>query len=626
MKNISPRRLLLLGLALVAPMLLIMALGAKNAPEPSWPVLAKETAEEISLSEAWDMLNDPLPGRRAAVVNTELVIETPLSSYSETGRVIETLDEIEALAAGAEPGLSPDGKLVHHTAQLPYPPSRFITAMAQDAEVDVRIVEPLKTQPSWIDRIIAIAPALLLIGLLILFFSRGATKSLGLSSAFNLVATEDLKESFEDVAGINEARGELEEIVTFLKDPKKASRLGGRMPKGALFDGPPGSGKTLLARALAKEAGVPFLTIEASGVNQLFVGAGAMKIRRAFKEARKHAPCIIFIDEIDAMGKARGSTSSGAGDEKETTLNALLVELDGFDARDGVFLIAATNRPEVLDPALTRRGRIDRRITVDLPDLEARKEVLKVHCRKIKAVVGLDIDAIAQTTFGFSGADLAALVNEAALMATRSERDYVEAVDFEAARDRLIVGLSGRQRKLSEADRDLTAVHEAGHALIAALSPDADPIEKATILPQGRAAGYVMQAPTEDRAFETQDRLLARIEVAVAGREAERLVFGEGAITTGAASDIEQATRAARAMVSRFGMSQHGFVQIDPSDPMLFDAQNPPLREISRLISEAQARVSQKLEANRERLDALAQALRVSETLTGEEVMQIAQA
>ena len=626
MKNISPRRLLLLGLALVAPMLLIMALGAKNAPEPSWPVLAQQTAEEVSLSKAWDMLNEPLPGRRAAVVNTELVIETPLSSYGETGRVIEDLDDAGDPVKDGPPGLDPDGNLVHHYAQLPYPPSRFITAMAQEAEVDVQIVEPLKTQPSWIDRVIAIAPALLLIGLLILFFSRGATKSLGLNSAFQVVATDDLKESFDDVAGMGSARDELEEIVTFLKDPKKASRLGGRMPKGALFDGPPGTGKTLLARALAKEAGVPFLTIEASGVNQLFVGAGSMKIRRAFKEARKHAPCIIFIDEIDAMGKARGGASSGAGDEKETTLNALLVELDGFDARDGVFLVAATNRPEVLDPALTRRGRIDRRITVDLPDLEARKEVLKVHCRKIKAVVGLDIDTIAQTTFGFSGADLAALVNEAALVATRAEREYVELADFEAARDRLVVGLSGRQRRLSEADRELTAVHEAGHALIAALNPNADPIEKATILPQGRAAGYVMQAPTEDRSFETQDRLLARIEVAVAGREAERLVFGEGAITTGAASDIQQATSAARAMVTRFGMSQQGFLHIDPNDPMLIDPQNPPVREISRLVGEAQARVAQKLEEKRERLDALAEALMASETLLGAEVMRIAHA
>ena len=529
----------------------------------------------------------------------------------------------DAEAADPVPGLNAEGTHLHVIAQLPYPPSRMITAMVQDAAVDVQIYEPISLEPSWVDRIISIAPAILLIGLLIFFLSRGATKSLGLTSSFEVIETENLKQTFDDVAGIDAAREEIQEIVDFLKDPVKASRLGGRMPKGALFDGPPGAGKTLLARALATEAGVPCLTIEASGVKQLFVGAGAMKLKRAFREARKRAPCIIFIDEIDAMGKARGSSNSGAGDEKETTLNALLVELDGFDATEGVFVIAATNRPEVLDPALTRRGRIDRKITVDLPDLQARREILAVHCRAIKGEVGLDTDSIARSTFGFSGADLAALVNEAALMATREDRELVDLESFEKARDRLLVGLSGSKRKLNAADRELTAYHEAGHALIAAICPHADPIEKATILPQGRAGGYVMQSPNADHSYETYDRLISRIKVAVAGREAEKLIFGSGAITSGAESDIQQATRVAQSMVLRWGMSKQGFVAIDPSNGALVDPENPPVREITRIITECQDEVRQEMERNRDQLVAMADALKARETLSGDDVRKV---
>jgi len=634
MKNIPPRRLFIFGLLLILPMMLVLAFGEQTREEEPWPILAKKTAEEISLSQAWDLLNDPSEGRRAAIVGTELVIEIPaeeadkLTGLFEAGAIAgqAAADKDTGTPGGDRPkvpGLNDSGTYIHLTAEMPYPPSRMISSIVQDAAVDVRIYEPINLQPTWTDRIISIVPAILIIGLLIFFLTRGATKSLGLSSSFEVIETENLTQSFEDVAGIDAARSEIQEIVDFLKNPEEASRLGGRMPKGALFDGPPGSGKTLLARAMAKEAGVPFLTIEASGVNQLFVGAGAMKIKRAFREARKRAPCIVFIDEIDAMGKARGSSNSGAGDEKETTLNALLVELDGFDAREGVFLIAATNRPEVLDPALTRRGRIDRKITVDLPDLQARREILQVHCRSIKGAVGLDTDSIARSTFGFSGADLAALVNEAALMATRNNRDWVDLESFEKARDRLLVGLSGNQRKLNEADRNLTAYHEAGHALIAALCPHADPIEKATILPQGRAGGYVMQSPDADHSYETRDRLISRIRVAVAGREAERLVFGEGAVTSGAASDIQQATRVAQTMVLKLGMSKQGFLAIDPANGALVDPQNPPVREIRDIISSCQESVRSELEENETSLRAVAEALKSRETLSGEDIRKI---
>lgn len=626
MKKSTRIKVAVLGLLLMLPLAATTLMSPVREQQMNWPDLAKNTAEEISLTQAWSLLNNPVPGRRAGVMGDSIYIETP--STPDQDVTPEVGQDPSNPAAGflpTLPGQSADGKYIHHVAQLPYPSSEFINTAAKQSGVDVRIYEAMKFEASLTDRIISLAPLVFFGGLIIFMLSRGATKSLGLSSAFKVIKTEDIKETFDDVAGMDSARAEIEEIVNFLKNPKEACRLGGRLPKGALFDGPPGAGKTLLARAMAKEAGVPFLTIEASSVNQLFVGAGTMKIRKAFAEARKIAPCIVFIDEIDAMGKARGTTGGGGGgDEKETTLNALLVELDGFDTRDGVFLVAATNRPEVLDPALTRRGRIDRKISVDLPDIEARKSIIEVHCRKIKAVTGLDVDSIARTTFGFSGADLAALTNEAALVATRCKRDYVELQDFQTARDRLIVGLSGQQRKMNDADRRLTAIHEAGHALIAATNPNADPVEKATIMPQGRAAGYVMQSPDADRTFETYDRLMARIQVAIAGREAEALIFGPGAITSGASSDIEQATRVARAMVTRFGMSSQGFIAIDPNDPMLYDQHNPPVREINRIIEDCRSVVAINLQENRAKLEAIADALMASETIDGAEVRRLA--
>lgn len=598
MKKLTARRLALIGFAI---MMAIAALtyGRSSGDEVAeWPGAAAETADEIPISQAWRLLTTESMARQASVVGHFVFIET-LPGTPETV----------------------DGDIVK--ARLPFPAATMVSRMAEEAVIDFRIHSNQGFGPSWSDRALQILPALIIIGLLAFFLLRGATRSLGLNKSFDIIEGDKLRETFSDVAGIDAARAEIQEIVDFLKDPEEASRLGGRMPKGALFDGPPGSGKTLLARAMAREAGVPFMSIDAAGMNQIFVGAGAMKVKKVFKEARKRAPCIVFIDEIDSMGRARGGMRGGSGDEKETTLNALLVELDGFGPREGIVVIAATNRPEILDPALTRRGRIDRRISIGLPDIEGRKEILRVHCRKIKAEADLDLSMIAGTTFGFSGADLAALVNEAALHATRKGQDTVTLADFAAARDRMIVGLSGTDRKLSEEDRRLTAVHEAGHAMIAALEPHADPIEKVTILPQGRAAGYVMQSPNQDRIFETRARLNARIRVAVAGRVAEEVVFGRDAITSGAMSDIEQATRIAREMVMTLGMSDLGFIRFDPNDFALQDMENPPVREVRRMINDAMAQVMQIMTQKKDLLIGLSDTLVQQEVMTGADVSRL---
>ena len=600
MRGIKPNRLLV-GAVLAGVLGLCLSLldyGRTDPPE--WPLSQEGSAEEISLSEAWRLVEDEALARRAAVLGTHVYIEalTPAEDGGEAG--VETL-----------------------RAQLPFPADDIITQMVREGAIEVRVHRNHAFQASWTDRILQIAPALLILLLLGVVLLRGGAKSLGLTSSFEVIERDRLREGFDDVAGMDEARAEIEEIVAFLRDPKGAARLGGRMPKGALFHGPPGTGKTMLARAMAKEAGVPFLSIQASGVNQIFVGAGAMKVRKAFREARRRAPCIVFIDEIDAMGRARGSSSSGAGDEKETTLNALLVEMDGFEPTEGIFVVAATNRPEVLDPALTRRGRLDRRIAVSLPDQTGRHDLLEVHRRRIKADPRLDVDRLAATTLGFSGADIASLCNEAALLATREGCDFVGQGHFAAARDRILIGMSGSRRRLGEQDRRLTTVHEAGHALVAAIAPDADPIEKATIVPQGQALGFVMQRPILDRATETRDRLVSRLRVAVAGREAEVLLLGEGHASAGASGDIEAATRLARAMVAEYGMSPLGFIRIDASDPHMVDPDRPVAREVAALIEEARDWVRTTLAERRPALEALASALDERETLTGDEVREV---
>ncbi len=603
MKRFSPRRLIILLLAFATPFLLVVML-APATPEEVWPVNAAKSAQEVSLTRALDLLRDTKVPHEGVILDGAIYVR-------ETGNLADTPDEVQAQPQTGQ----------SYRALLPFPSDSFITDVLLKTGSPIRIHSNEDYSPTLLDRMIQILPILFLVAFAILLLRRRGLRSLGLNSSYTVVNPSSISETFESVAGIETARSEIEEIVTFLKDPKAASRLGGTMPKGAIFSGPPGTGKTLLARAMAREAGVPFLTIEAAGINQLFVGAGAMKVKRAFREARKLAPCIVFIDEIDAMGRARGSSQSGAGDEKETTLNALLVELDGFDARDGVVVIAATNRPEILDKALTRRGRIDRHIHVDLPDIDGRLEILQVHAARVKTLPTLDLRRVAETTFGFSGADLRSLVNEAALAATRAGRDTVTLEDFSDARDRLLVGLSGKNKRLSECDRRRTARHEAGHAVIAAVLPDADPIEKVTILPQGGALGYVMQAPQEDRSFQTRDELIARIRIAVAGRVAEEIFYGPGGATSGAASDIRAATQIARRMVTEFGMSTLGFVSIDAQDPMLHDIHRSVVSEIRDIISAEMESVREFLDLHKDRLAAIARILEEEETIDGLRIM-----
>ena len=625
------------ALAILAGLLVIGESRDTGPQDDNWVRALDRPVEEISLRRAWDLLTISAAQTDAAIEDGAIYLrpapgnapEAGETTAPETGETIapETGETIAPAAGDTTPSArapaiveTPDGPVLTRPVKaiLPFPASRFIDHALVDSEVDLRIFGDPYPQATWTDRIIQLLPILIILGLVVFFLRRGATKSLGLSSAYEVIETDKLTEGFDDVAGIDTARGEIQEIVAFLKDPGAAARLGGRMPKGALFDGPPGTGKTLLARVMAKEAGVPFLSLQASGINQLFVGAGAMKISRAFREARKHAPCIVFIDEIDAMARARGAAGPGgaASDEKETTLNALLVELDGFDARDGVFVIAATNRPEILDPALTRRGRIDRRVTIGLPDRAGRRDILAAHARSIKLHPGLDFDPVAASTIGFSGADLAALANEAALAAARAGRDTVCQADFATARDRMLVGVRGARTALDGDDRKRAALHEAGHALVAALDPDADPIEKITILPQGGALGYVLQTPARDHLFETRDRLMARLRVTLAGRLAEELVHGSGGATSGAASDVAQATRIARAMVCDYGMSDLVFQRIEGAQADA-DLTGEIRRHVADIISQARHQVRTILKERQADLEALAHRLETCETLDG---------
>ncbi len=401
-------------------------------------------------------------------------------------------------------------------------------------------------------------PMLLLIGIFFLFMRQlqsggGKAMSFGKSKA-KLLSDHQNRVTFKDVAGIEEAKDEVEEIIAFLKDPKKFTRLGGRIPKGVLMMGSPGTGKTLLARAIAGEAGVPFFSISGSDFVEMFVGVGASRVRDLFEQGKKNAPCIIFIDEIDAVGRHRGAGLGGGHDEREQTLNQLLVEMDGFESNDGVIIIAATNRPDVLDPALLRPGRFDRRIVVPRPDLRGRAGILAVHTRKVPLATGVDIEILARGTPGFSGADLEFLVNEAALIAARRDKDKVEMIDFEDAKDKVLMGAERRSMFISDKEKRTTAVHEAGHALVTRfVGEEADPVHKVTIIPRGRALGVTQQLPPEDRLSMTREFAQNQIAILMGGRVAEEIVFGQK--TTGAGNDIERATEIARSMVTEWGMS-----------------------------------------------------------------------
>ena len=481
-------------------------------------------------------------------------------------------------------------------------------------------------------------PVLVLVGVYIFFLRQmqsGTGRAMGFGkSKARLLTEKHGRVTFDDVAGIDEAKGELEEIVDFLKDPQKFQRLGGKIPKGCLLVGPPGTGKTLLARAIAGEANVPFFTISGSDFVEMFVGVGASRVRDMFEQAKKNAPCIVFIDEIDAVGRHRGAGLGGGNDEREQTLNQLLVEMDGFEANEGVILIAATNRPDVLDPALLRPGRFDRQVMVPNPDVGGREKILKVHMRKVPLAPDVDPRVLARGTPGFSGADLANLVNEAALRAARVGKRLVTMGDFEYAKDKVLMGTERRSMAMTDEEKTLTAYHEAGHALVAMHVPKSDPLHKVTIIPRGRALGVTMQLPERDHLSHTKQYLESRLAIMFGGRLAEELVFGPENVTTGAASDIQVATQTARGMITAYGMSEKlGRVRYQANEQEVFlghavtQTQNVSEatsqlidQEVRRLIEEAEGRARTILTERLEDLHMIARALLEYETLSNDEI------
>jgi cell division protease FtsH len=499
---------------------------------------------------------------------------------------------------------------------------------AKNVELTAR---PARESPMWQQILIMWFPFLLLIGLWVFFMRQvqsggGKAMSFGKSRA-RLLNESQQRMTFADVAGVDESKAELEEIIAFLRDPKKFTRLGGRIPKGVLLVGPPGTGKTLLAKAVAGEAGVPFFSISGSDFVEMFVGVGASRVRDLFLQGKKNAPCIIFIDEIDAVGRHRGAGLGGGHDEREQTLNQLLVEMDGFEANEGIILIAATNRPDVLDPALLRPGRFDRRVVVPRPDFRGRYEILKVHTRRVPLADDVDLEIIGRGTPGFVGADLQNLVNEAALLAARREGSRVAMIDFERAKDKVLLGAERRSLVMTDEDKRITAYHEGGHALVAMLSTSSDPVHKVTIIPRGMALGVTQTLPPEDRYNLTRDQILAMIKHAMGGRAAEELVFGH--LSTGASNDLMQATRLARQMVCKYGMSDKlGPVSYGDDDHDVFLGRDFMTRkdfsekkseeideEVSQTLNSLYVEARQVLLENRATLDRIAESLLERETL-----------
>jgi cell division protease FtsH len=487
----------------------------------------------------------------------------------------------------------------------------------------------------WLLIVLNALPLVLLVGFCLFLMRQmqaGGNKALSFGkSRARLLSAQQKKATFKDVAGTDEAKEELQEIIEFLKDPQKFQKLGGRIPKGVLLVGPPGTGKTLLARAIAGEANVPFFSISGSDFVEMFVGVGASRVRDLFEQGKKNAPCIIFIDEIDAVGRHRGAGLGGGHDEREQTLNALLVEMDGFESNEGVILIAATNRPDVLDPALLRPGRFDRRVVVARPDVKGREEILRVHTRKVPIGDDVELSIIARGTPGFSGADLANLVNEAALWAARLNRKFVMMADFEMSKDKVMMGVERRSMILSDEEKKNTAYHEAGHALVAAMTPGSDPVHKVTIIPRGMALGLTMQLPKDDKHSYTREYLEAMLAVLMGGRTAEEIFLGH--ITTGAGNDIERATEIARNMVCEWGMSELGPLAFGKKDEAIFlgreitqhrdyseDTAIQIDKEVRRIVHTGYDKAKDLLNGNKETLERIAQALLEREVIDANEV------
>jgi cell division protease FtsH len=528
--------------------------------------------------------------------------------------------------------------------------TEFRTTAPADAQVSERLigkgvnvqVKQEEQSSFWLILLYQSLPFILILGISF-FIMRQMQKNAGSGamgfgkSKAKMLTEKHGRVTFEDVAGIDEAREELQEIVEFLKDPGKFARLGGKIPKGALLVGPPGTGKTLLARAIAGEAGVPFFTISGSDFVEMFVGVGASRVRDMFEQAKKAAPCIVFIDEIDAVGRHRGAGLGNGNDEREQTLNQLLVEMDGFEANEGIIIIAATNRPDVIDPALLRPGRFDRQVVVPRPDIEGREKILGVHMKKVPLAPDVDPRVIARGTPGFSGADLANLVNEAALLAARKGKRLVAMQEFEEAKDKVLMGTERKSMVMTEDEKRMTAYHEAGHAIVALHEAASDPIHKATIIPRGRALGMVMRLPERDNYSYHRDKMYANLAVAMGGRVAEELIFGYNKVSSGASSDIQYATQLARDMVTRWGMSDAlGPLQYAEPEEEVFlgysmnrqrNLSNETAqlidKEIRRVVEDGYSRAQQLLNDNRDELETLARALLEYETLAGDEIKTI---
>lgn len=543
----------------------------------------------------------------------------------------------EVVIAGSDiSGTFADGKKFFTYA--PYDPSMVETLRANGVKVEAKPED--NSSNTFFGILISWFPMILLIGVWIYFMrqaSSGNNKAMSFGKSRARLIENTKKVTFADVAGCDESKQELEEVIDFLKDPTKFQRLGGKIPKGVLLVGPPGTGKTLLAKAVAGEANVPFFSISGSDFVEMFVGVGASRVRDMFAQAKKNSPCLLFIDEIDAVGRHRGAGLGGGNDEREQTLNQLLVEMDGFEANENVILIAATNRPDVLDPALLRPGRFDRQVTVSNPDIKGREEILQVHVRKVPLAKDVKLSVVARGTPGFSGADLANLVNEAALLAARKNKHKVTSKDFDDAKDKVLMGNERKSMAMDEKEKELTAYHEAGHAICSMFTEGSDPIHKATIIPRGRALGMVQQLPEKDRYSLSRKQMHSRLLVLMGGRVAEEIRFGHDAVTSGASGDIQMATNLARSMVTEWGMSDKlgpvlyaensGEVFLGKSVTQSKNVSEETARmvdaEIVKLITDAHEKATKLLTEKKKEWEALAEALLEYETLTGDEIKEV---
>ena len=569
------------------------------------------------------------------------------SSSREQGNVIAYSDFLARVNAGEVREVSIQGNKISGASSngMPFysyvPKEEGLANKLSEQGIKVSS-EPIESgMPGIFSVLISWFPMLLFIGVWIFFMKQmqgGAKGAMGFGKSKAKLLTEHRdKVTFKNVAGIDEAKAELEEVVEFLRDPQKFQKLGGKIPKGVLLVGPPGTGKTLLAKAVAGEAEVPFFTISGSDFVEMFVGVGASRVRDMFEQGKKSSPCIIFIDEIDAMGRSRGAGLGGGNDEREQTLNQLLVEMDGFETNEGVILIAATNRPDVLDPALLRPGRFDRQVVVPNPDMIGREKILKVHMKKVPLSSDVVVKTLARGTPGFSGADLANLVNEAALLSARKGRNDVSMSEFEEAKDKVMMGSERRSMVMTEDEKKLTAYHEAGHAIVAIYSPASDPIHKATIIPRGRALGMVMRLPEGDRVSMAKDKLYADLRVACGGRIAEEMIFGSEKVTTGASSDIRMVTDISRRMVTEWGLSEKlGFLAYEANEQEVFlgrsvsqqknlsdDTASIVDKEIRRISDEVYKDAEKILKKYSKQLKKVAEALLEYETLNGEQIKNI---